>query len=103
MVFFGKKTKKQKVIVTGSQLIKKAKEFANEFGLVNYVPSNGWFCRWKKRLELKVRKAQGEKNSANTEAAESWIENRMLEIMDEYREDKIYNADKTLLWLSCVP
>ena len=67
----------QKVIVMGSQLIKKAKEFANEFGLVNYVLSNGLFCRWKKRLGIKFKKTHGEKNSANTEAAESWIENRM--------------------------
>ena len=66
--------------LTGTQLIKKAKDFAKDLGLQNYTPSTGWLSRWKKRLGIRYRKGHGEKNSANNDAAQRWIENRMPEI-----------------------
>ena len=89
--------------LTGTQLIKKAKDFAKDLGLQNYTPSTGWLSRWKKRLGIRYRKGHGEKNSANTEAAQRWMENRMPEIMQEFSEDQIYNADETGLFFRAMP
>ena len=92
----------QKKNVTGSEILKTAQSFAKEFGIHPYVPTFGWLGRWKKRLGICYKKAHGEKGSANTEAAEQWIQNRMPEILLQYDEENIFNADETGLFYRAI-
>ena len=56
----------QKQIVTGPMLKQKSEDFAKELGLGDkFVASNGWLSRWKKRNEIKFKRAHGEKSSAD--------------------------------------
>ena len=93
----------QKKNVIGTEILKRARSFAKELGIQPYTPSFGWLGRWKKRLGICYKKAHGEKGSANTEAAEQWIRNRMPEILLEYEEENIFNADETGLFYRATP
>ena len=78
----------------------KSKAFAKEFGVDDdkFKASNGWFDRWRVRMGVKFKRAHGEKNSADVPAAENWIENRLPELLQNFDENQIYNADETGLF-----
>ena len=54
--------------------------------------SHGWLDRFKKRLTIKYQTIVGEIKSADTEAAEDWLEKRWPELREKYDPEDIYNA-----------
>ena len=56
-------------------------------------------CVWGSSLNVH----RGEKNSADVPAAENWIENRLPELLQNFDENQIYNADETGLFYRATP
>ena len=92
----------KKQTVTGPMLMEKSKDFAKRLGS-DFTPSTGWLARWKKRMGIKFKRAHGEKNSADVAAAENWLANRLPELLEEFPETDIFNADETGLFYRATP
>ena len=62
--------------------------------------SPAWIDRFKKRYGLgRIQKA-GESGGVDTDVVNEWKDGKLREILENYRPDQIYNADKTgLFWL----
>ena len=92
----------RKQVITGPMIMQKTETFAKQFGS-NFKPNTGWLARWKKQNGIKFKMAHGEKSSADFDAAEKWLTERMPEILENYKEDDIYNADETGLFYRATP
>ena len=64
-----------------------------------FVASNGWFGKFKKRHALHNLKIQGESASADADAAEKYpAEFEKIIKENGYLPEQVFNADETGLW-----
>lgn len=91
--------------INGLLVAAQAKYFFEELGLEgNFNASNGWLTRFKNRYGIREISVQGEKLSANENAASTFVRE-----FSEFIETKnltleqIYNADETGLYWRCLP
>ena len=70
----------------------------------NFIASNGWWNRFKKRNEIESVKLVGEAKSADVEAAKKYppILNEIIE-KGNYSEHQIFNVDECGLWWKQPP
>uniref|UniRef100_H3B1S3 HTH psq-type domain-containing protein n=1 Tax=Latimeria chalumnae TaxID=7897 RepID=H3B1S3_LATCH len=54
-------------------------------------------------LKAKDEKADGEKKDADVPSATNWIENQLLAILQCYKPEDVYNADKVGLYYHALP
>jgi hypothetical protein len=95
--------KKDSTLPIGRDLLcEKAEHFAKELGVTNFVPSNGWFSRFKQRYGLTFKRVCGEAKDADLSQISDWQE-RLQNILAEYKPKDIYNADETALYYKCTP
>ena len=92
----------KKQTVTGPMLMEKSKEFAERLGS-DFNPSVGWLSRWKNRMSIKFKRAHGEKSSADGAAAEHWLVDKLHELLEDFAETDIFNADETGLFYRAAP
>ena len=102
----------QKRIPLGGNLIKQKalkiynhlKENGESSVNPNFLASNGWLEKFKRRFSLHSMKIQGEIASADHEAARTYPE-KFKKIIEEqgYTAHQIFNADETGLWWKKMP
>lgn len=69
-----------------------------------FVASNGWFGKFKKRHALHNLKIQGESASADADAAEKYpAEFEKIIKQNGYLPEQVFNADETGLWWKKMP
>jgi hypothetical protein len=66
--------REQDARVDGPLMRQKAEELAKRMGKDDFVATEGWFHRWKKRENIIYKRTHGEQKDANLLAAESCIE-----------------------------
>ena len=91
-----------KIPVTGPLLMSKAKALSEELG-VDEAPSRAWLQRWCRRHQIQYKKAHGEKQSHDQEAADHWVKNVWPEVFQKYKTDDIYNCDETGVFFRALP
>ena len=64
----------------------------------NFKPTNGWIGRFKEGHNINWHKISGEKNSADLDLANTWVDTVLPRLTDGYTHDCIYNADETGLF-----
>ena len=69
----------------------------------NFVATDGWFQRWKKRENIVYGKAFGEQLDVNIEGAEMWPKTQWPALIAQYSPDDIFNADETGLYFRALP
>jgi hypothetical protein len=89
--------------IDGPLMKQKAEELATKLGKDDFIATDGWFSRWKKRENIVYRRVQGEQKDADVSAAEIWIQEEWPKIVSEYSPDDIYNADETGLYYRALP
>ncbi|GBN31364.1 Tigger transposable element-derived protein 4 [Araneus ventricosus] len=89
--------------VTGAILQAKANEFAELFGEKSFVCSNGWLDRFKKRHNIRSGKVVGEAANVCSSDINHWMENVWPDIIRNYDEKDIFNADETVLFYKLTP
>ena len=99
-----KQRRSEGIPISGFILREKAREFHQTMDLEESQFSDGWLKNFRKRYDIKHLKVSGEKNSADTEAAENYVEvfNKMV-MEDKLLPSQIYNADETGLLWRCIP
>ncbi|XP_025198312.1 tigger transposable element-derived protein 6-like [Melanaphis sacchari] len=89
--------------INGPILRQKAEELAKKIGIENFIASEGWFHRWKKRENIVYKRTYGEQKDADFSAAENWLKTEWPKIISEYTPDNVYNADETGLFYRALP
>ncbi|GBM27244.1 Tigger transposable element-derived protein 4 [Araneus ventricosus] len=89
--------------ITGAILQAKANEFAELFEEKIFVCSNGWLDRVKKRHNIRCGKVVGEAASACSSDINHWMENAWPDIIRNYNEKDIFNADEAGLFYKLTP
>lgn len=89
--------------VDGPLMRQKADELAKKMGKEDFVATDGWFHRWKKRENIVFKKTHGEQKDADFKSAEQWIENEWPKIVAEFTPNNIFNADETGLYYRALP
>ncbi|KAK6471180.1 tigger transposable element-derived protein 4-like [Huso huso] len=84
--------------VSGNILKNKAVEFAADLNVDAFKATNGWLDRWKKRHEIVLKRAQGEKKDADVSFGNSWVEKELPAVLQRYQPGDVYNADQTGLY-----
>ena len=75
----------------------KAEDLAKQMKKTNFVATDGWFQRWKKRENIVYKHVHGKQIDP---AAASWLEVQWPKIIADYFSDYVYNADETGLFYS---
>lgn len=84
--------------ISGPILCEKAKILAQKLGCSSFKASNGWLRNFKSRHGVRELDLSGEKLSADSKAAEDFIE-KFKVVADSYDPEFLYNADETgLVW-----
>ncbi|XP_025414144.1 tigger transposable element-derived protein 3-like [Sipha flava] len=78
------KVRQKDVRVTGPLLRQKAEDLAKKIGKDNFVATEGWFHRWKKRENISFVKPHGEQGEANHVAARLWIHSEWPSLIAKY-------------------
>ena len=68
--------------------------FAKAFGITDFVPSDGWITRWKRRFNISFKKISGEGASDTPETASPWKETSLPTLLSNYDKKDISNADE---------
>lgn len=100
-----KQKRAEGVPISGPLLMEKAKEFHAMLNIKEeFSASSGWLSRFKKRHGIREISVQGEKLSANTEAAATFS-TEFSEFIDQHdlSPHQIYNADETGLYWKGLP
>lgn len=95
----------ESVPISGPMCAEQAKYFHNALGLEGeFKASSGWLTRFKNRYGIRELTIQGEKLSADNEAADIFTKEFKLFIEKENLDHRqIYNADETGLYWKCLP
>ena len=75
-------------------LEEKSSIFAKAFGITDFVPSDGWITRWKRRFNISFKKISGERASCTPEMVSPWKETSLPTLLSNYDLKNIYNGDE---------
>ena len=84
-------------------LEEKSSIFAKAFGITDFVPSDGWITRWKRRFNISFKKISGERVSCTPEMVSPWKETSLPTLLSSYDLKVIYNATKFGLFYQMHP
>ena len=84
-------------------LKEKSSIFAKAFGITDFVPSDGWITRWKRRFNISFKKISGEGASCTPEMVSPWKETSLPTLLSNYDLKDIYNADEFGLFYQMHP
>ena len=82
--------------------MEKAGELAQELG-IDFVPCSGWLGRFKRRHGIIFKAFSGEAASVDMSTVETWRGSALKELLQLYKPDDIFNADKTGIFFKCLP
>ena len=84
-------------------LKEKSSIFAKAFGITDFVPSDGWITRWKRRFNISFKKISGEGASCTPEMVSPWKETSLPTLLSNYDLKDIYNANEFGLFYQMYP
>lgn len=89
--------------VNGTILREKADELALRLGHEEFKCSNGWFTRFKQRNNLTYLTVCGESGSTDANVVDDWRKRTLAPLLQEYKEDDVYNLDEAALFYKMLP
>lgn len=93
----------QNIPVSGPMIQGKAKEFAFLLDVRGFEASSGWLTRFRDRHGIAWKTICGESKDADHEAARTWRDDKLRDIINGYSPDDIYNADETGVFYQTLP
>lgn len=98
-----KQMRAKDAVISGPMIMEKAKDFSKLLGIENFEPNNGWLGRWKNKENVSFHRMHGEQSAADKEGANDWIKNILPNLIKNYKEIDIYNADESGLFYKALP
>ena len=102
MFLWFEQARSKNVPISGPLLIEKCKKIAEAMGS-DFEPNAGWLFRWKKRYNLKYKRAHGESGDADVKGAEEWLCDVYPDIVEGKEPHDVYNCDETALFYRALP
>lgn len=81
----------------------KTKEFAPLLDALGFEASSEWLTPFRDWHGIAWKTICGESKHANHEAARTWRDKKLRDIISGYSPDDIYNADKTGMFYQVLP
>lgn len=91
------------VPVTGPILKTKAEEIAHKNGTYDWVCTEGWIHRFKKRHNITFKVICGEKLSVDKVSAEKWVQDVLTPTLAKFQPKDVFNADETGVFWRALP
>ncbi|XP_016659159.1 tigger transposable element-derived protein 6-like [Acyrthosiphon pisum] len=95
--------RKKDARINGPLLRQKAEDLTKKMGKDDFVATEGWFQRWKKRENISFIKTHEEQGEADFSAAQSWFKTHWTDLLSQYSPSDIFNADETGLYFRALP
>lgn len=95
--------RKKDARINGPLLRQKAEDLAKKMGKDDFVATEGWFQRWKKRENISFIKTHGEQGEADFSSAQSWFKTHWTNLLSQYSPSDIFNANETGLYFRALP
>ncbi|XP_065837915.1 tigger transposable element-derived protein 4-like [Oscarella lobularis] len=89
--------------VSGPMIQEQARKFAVRLDKPQFSASNGWLARFKNRHNIVGSTLTGERASVEPATVESWVLERLPEIVSGYAACDVYNMDETGLLFRALP
>ena len=81
--------------LSGTLIKIKAKKYSEDVGEHEFIPSNDWLCRFRKRHGIVYRKINGEAKSVDLSKVDDFRTNTLVQLLKDYPPENIYNGDET--------
>ena len=91
------------VPINGPLLQEKARQFAQDLSHEDFKASTGFLDSFKARNGITFRAICGESSAANTVGAAKWKTNILPQLLQQYKEEDVYNADESAFFYECLP
>jgi hypothetical protein len=91
------------ILISGPILPEQAKIEALKLGINNFVESNGWLHRFKKRWNVSSLKICGEEVAVSPDVVDSWNKRLSILIGEGYSLKDIFNADEAGFFHNLLP
>ncbi|KAH9375001.1 hypothetical protein HPB48_006927 [Haemaphysalis longicornis] len=82
---------------------KQSEGFAFPLDVRGFEASSGWLTRFRDRHGIAWKTICGESKDADHEAARTWRDDKLRDIINGYSPDDIYNADETGVFYHTLP
>lgn len=69
----------------------------------DFIASNGWMDRFKKRNGLKFRTLHGEAAAVDENALHEWQENVLKPLLEKYPSEDVFNLDELGVFWKILP
>ncbi|GAU99612.1 hypothetical protein RvY_10585 [Ramazzottius varieornatus] len=92
---FVEENNKRDMPISRNDLKQEALNIARRLQIEGFTGSNGWIQKFMKRNDLGSVALHGEEAAASQEVADNWIANHVPNIIQSYRNEDIFNCDKT--------
>lgn len=96
-------TNRSSVPISGHVLKTKAEQLAVLLDKEQFVCSEGWLDRWKKRHNITAGKISGEARSVDRATTSDWITSKWLKVCADYSPNDIFNGDEAGLFYQLTP
>ena len=93
----------QGALPSNSVIAAKAIKLSKLYGIEGFSAGPSWVTRFKKRKNILWKKQHCEKQSADVDGADSWLDDTLPDLLSQYSEDDIYNADETGMYWRGLP
>jgi hypothetical protein len=102
-VWFSEMKSRKNVTISGPDIQEKALFFAGKLGYDNFKASNGWLENFRKRHNIVFKSNCGEAGLVNTKLVDEWIAGQLLDHIQNYKIEDIFNCDETGLFYKALP
>lgn len=96
--------RKNNIPINGNVMKIMAKKYHQKFYKGNFLASDGWLTKFKKRYGIRLLKETGEKLSSQAENVDPFLK-KLQDIIEKHQlsEDAIFNADESGLYWKLLP
>ena len=93
----------QNIPLSGPILMSKSEELAKKLGDNDFKSNSGWLDRFKARHGIVCWAISGESAVVDTEIVDDWTQNKLANLIQNYKPCDIFNADETGLFYKLLP
>jgi hypothetical protein len=100
---WSKSVRDKNVPINGKIVQEKALQYARELEVDNFVASDGWLDKWKKRFSISFKVVSGESAAVTDEMVAPWRETTLPTILSRFEMRNIFNVDDCGLFYQAFP
>ena len=89
--------------ISGKIIQEKALQYARELEISDFLASDGWLAKWKKRFSVSFKVVSGESAAVTDEMVSPWRETTLPTILSRFELRNIFIVDECGLFYQAFP